>query len=74
MKSREQSNRPIPVVLFTACLLGSTIPATAAGSATNDLAPTRLPEVTVLATNVLREEMPLGNYHQPEWTARVNSP
>jgi hypothetical protein len=70
MKSRVQSNRPIPFTLFTACLLGSALSATVAGAATNDAAPTRLPEVTVVATNVLREEMPLGNYHQPEWTAR----
>jgi hypothetical protein len=32
--------------------------------------PTRLPEVTVVGTNALREEAPLGPNQQPEWTAR----
>jgi hypothetical protein len=33
-------------------------------------APTRLPEVTVIGTDTLREELPLGENQQPEWTAR----
>lgn len=33
-------------------------------------APTRLPEVTVVGTNALREDFLLGENQQPEWTAR----
>lgn len=40
------------------------------GPATNDAAPARLPEVKVQGASELREGLPIGNYHQPEWTAR----
>jgi hypothetical protein len=70
MKFLKQFNRTTRSVIFTASMFGSAVLAVASGSITNDAAPTRLPEVTVLGTNALREEMPIGKYNQPEWTAR----
>ena len=41
-----------------------------ADAASNEVPPTRLPEVTVTGEKPLNEEQPIGENQQPEWAAR----
>ena len=51
------------------CCLGQVSPVSSQESGPTNSA-TRLPDVNVIATVPLQEDYPLGDNHQPEWTAR----
>jgi hypothetical protein len=51
-------------------IMGSATLCMAQSSTNSDATPTRLQEVTVTATNTLKEDALMGPNQQPEWTAR----